>query len=75
MIGGERVILRDCPPNLVTGWARRMLRRYGHWTDGRLWYPGSLCEQPAKYVQAMEIISSELANIRRREREDIKGKR
>ena len=72
IIGGERVLFDDCPVNLISAGAYSMLRAYGHWSDGRLWYPGALCEQPAQYVRSMEIIGNELAAIRRRERDTPK---
>ncbi len=70
---GVDVVIYDCPANRVPPAAGEVLRLYGHWSEGRLAYPGGLRSQAAKYVAAMEIIGSELSLIQRQRAERNDG--
>lgn len=46
---------------------------YTQYEKGRLWYPGTAGEQPARYLRSMEILDSEVSKVRaEREAERIK---
>jgi len=61
--------LHGCIVNLVPPGAKAMLHLYNDWTAGRYWAAGGLADQPHKYVQAMRLLSSTVAQIRSEERE------
>jgi len=67
--GGKRANLPDCIVNLIPPSVRPWLHLYGDWAEGRLWAAGGLADQPHKYVQAMRLLSSTVAQIRSEERE------
>jgi len=62
-------VIQDCPANRVPAAAAGVLRLYGHWSEGRMAYPGGIRAQGAKYVAAMEIIGAELSLIQRQRAE------
>ena len=70
--GREPVPLRGCPVDQVTPARGAYLRQVGHYRAERLWYAGSVGQQPAKYLRAMEILTAEIG---RREEERIDAQR
>lgn len=53
-IGDET--FQTCPRFLVTEESAQMLRLYGHYDAGHLPFPGGILDQPAAFVEAVEII-------------------
>lgn len=45
----------------VTGW----LRLFRHYRDGHLWRAGGIGDQPARYLEAMELLGTETARQQR----------
>jgi len=49
-----------CLKPLVTHFSHQMIGLYLHYGKGALWKAGGISDQPALYLQAMEIIGSTL---------------
>ena len=47
----------------------RFVRAFPAWERGQLWYPGTIGQQPARYVRAMGVLDDEADRIREAERE------
>lgn len=53
---------RVCLKPMISPWALEMLMLYQHYKNGVLWQGGGISDQPASYLQAMEVIESNLRN-------------
>lgn len=58
---------RGCPFKQVTKESADFLRAYNFYKNGYLPNSGSWLEQPAKFIEAIETIENELAQIRQDE--------
>jgi len=63
---------KGCPFKQVTQTTANFLRAYNFYKNGFLPNEGSWLEQPAKFIEAMEVIDNELAEIKQ---EQIKKQR
>lgn len=68
-INGDMVRLDDCPEALVPEHLRGCVRQYAHYAGDRLWYPGSVGQQPSLYLRKMEVLASQVAEVQKVERE------
>lgn len=57
------IVSRVCFLPLITPFSSEMIRLFGHYKEGRLALPGSVLQQPAGYLEAMEIIGREINRI------------
>ena len=57
-IPGVLVDSRICPLPMITGETRSMLKLHAHYKNGILPISGGILDQPAAYVEAMNIIES-----------------
>lgn len=53
-----------CPRTMVTPRSRAFLRLYSFYQDGYLYCPGSIRDQPALYLEAIEFIRAAVAEMR-----------
>lgn len=67
MPDGETVFFYDCPRNCIPVKLQKYLHMFSDYREGRLWYPGSIGQQPARYYNAMRIISHEVSLIEQEE--------
>lgn len=68
-IKGE--LLKRCPVRLINRQSFRYLEAYKFYQKGDYPNPGEWPKQPAKFLKAMEIIESELAEIDEQERKKL----
>lgn len=66
---GERHELFDCPVNLLEERHWELLRQWAQYHAGRLWYPGTAGEQPARYLRSMEVLEDEVGRIQAEQRQ------
>ncbi len=59
----------ECPADTVTTEESGVLRQASHYRGERLWYPGSLGQQPAVYLRRCEIVCDEVASIEAMQRD------
>ncbi len=69
---GKKEKHRTCPANIAETDLIPILNLYSAYQDGFLWAAGGISSQPAAYVQAIQLISSEVAKIEK-EKQDKKG--
>lgn len=55
---------RGCPFKQVTDLSANFLRAYNFYKNGFLPNTGSWLEQPAKFIEAVEVIENELAEMK-----------
>jgi len=55
---------KGCPFKQVTGLSANFIRAYNFYKSGFLPNGGSWLEQPAKFIEAVEVIENELAQMR-----------
>ena len=65
------VLLKRCPIQLINRQSVRYLEAYKFFQKGKYPNPGEWPKQPAKFLKAMEIIESELAEIDEQERKEL----
>jgi hypothetical protein len=65
---GERHELFDCPVNLLRERHWELLRQWSQYHVGRLWYPGTVGEQPSRYLRSMEVLEDEVGRIQAEQR-------
>ena len=58
---------KGCPFEQVSNLSANFLRAYNFYKNGFLPNQGSWLEQPAKFIEAIEIIENELTEIRQEE--------
>lgn len=51
-----------CPRRAVTDESRAWLELYGHYAKGHLWARGAVEDQPAIYLQAMQVVAATVSN-------------
>lgn len=68
---------RTCFLPMITAQSREWLRLYGHYKAGQLFTAGGIADQPALYLDAMEIIEGAVnkVNAEKRELEEQKKRR
>jgi hypothetical protein len=49
-----------CPVKLITAETWEYLTLYSHYKNGHLLFGGGIADQPAKYLEIMQIINSEI---------------
>jgi len=59
----------SCSANLIQSDHYLYLQLYALYKDGFLLHEGGISDQPARYIQAMRIIDSEVNRVQRREME------
>jgi len=69
---GNKEKHRTCPANIVETSLIPILNLYSAYQDGFLWTAGGISAQPAAYMQAIQLIGSEVAKIEK-EKQDKKG--
>lgn len=72
---GRKEEIKTCPANVADLGLAPFLSLYGAWESGFLWTNGGMAQQPAIYVQAMQIIAAEVQRIEREKHaQEAKGK-
>ena len=69
-VSGENY--KVCPQLLVEPWQIEIIMAHRHYKNGLFSEPGGIGNQPPKYLEAMQIVDSEIALI---ENEKIDGNR
>ncbi|MFP4560983.1 MAG: hypothetical protein ACLFQ3_06625 [Thiohalorhabdus sp.] len=68
--GGAQILAsRTCPKPMVTEQSTGYLRLYNHYERSVLPYSGGLLQQPAAYLEAMEVIESAVNEHQRQQAE------
>lgn len=65
-IDGE--ILKECPAKKVTPVTALYIKWYYQYKKGRMLFPGNAGQQPAKLIEAFEIIEDEMYKIEEKRR-------
>lgn len=55
-IDNPKILYKQCIGNYYNGYYASLINIYGKYSEGLLPYSGSLYEQPAKFVECMNII-------------------
>lgn len=71
-LDGESI--RRCPMAIVTDQSIEYVRVYNFFQKGYLPNPGGWLDQPAKLIEAIEFIETEMQRIDREEFERVKGR-
>lgn len=70
---GKKEKHRTCPANIVETSLVSLLNLYAAYESGFLWTGGGISNQPAAYVQSMNLIGGEVNRIQKEKSEDKKG--
>lgn len=66
---GERIDMRTCPLPRITTESAALLRLFRFYEQRVLPQAGGLLDQPHGYIQAMEIIAADLAEMEKEKRD------
>ena len=61
-------ILKECPAKSVTPLSVMYVRWYQQYKNNALLFPGNAGQQPAKLIEAFEIVEDEIAKIEAQKR-------
>lgn len=56
MSGAPDIVYYKCPANYQDNAAQKYMNLYQNYEKGQMPYPGSVLEQPSKFVELMELV-------------------